>query len=1052
MSSEFRLHVQPVSLVDRKDRQAVEVFTYAPGKAFHATLRVTDCESGETLAERELGIASGDGHARVMLPRPRQARRVRWELSTLERDALAQETGEWTPPREWRIYIMISSHTDIGLHNSQYIQRYNSSRFLKRAMRLCDETADRAPENRYRYTVEGTWFFGNYAANHGTAAAKRLVRDYVKTGSIGVCAGLAGNHTQVYGLEELCRSTYERSRLQRDWGVDSETMTMIDNNGLSWAMVQPYAEAGYKNILFAPNQWNPLKSSVWLQESGVPGATWNTEGKGGGARITMDFDSAIPRIFYWQSAAGQEKLLVYSGGNYGHGALVFGLHSHENPLPGRWVGSVKYMADAMARSLPRIEEKYPYDLWLTASYQDDQAPDLNQTDAIAAWNQAWQWPRFETLGDPNPVLREFREKFDGVIPTLRGDITGGWYQHPLSAPDLLAQKFEADRMLPTAEKLATLAALIDPGYLYPATAFDRAWQALLCNDEHSYGTSGYQGRRVYETWMQHRAWIDQALETAQREAAQALAGIAAHIESDGARIVAFNPTAQARRELLTWEGKSALADLPAFGYAAIPEERFAAREPARRESTQPPVVENAFYRVAFSENGGLRSIWDKAQGCELLDQASEYPANCFVYTADNHQSFHVPGRAQFTVEADALGVCVTARMEEACSGAAICQQVTLPAHEKRIEIDNRLEHVRDLFNTNRYYRYAYYAFPFDLPGARRLCHLGGCVAEYGEDLTGHGTDVYMAANEWCCAQNGQRGVALMQLDSELVEFDHIHPDKTDFGNPGKGAQIFCYLANDWLQMHAASGERMNFRFRYAITSFEGDYSAAGVPAQAERFAHPPCLARIGRQAGTLPAVQSFLSAELPARLVTLKRAEDGDGLIARFYGGQGGTWRGMLAQALVERSAVNEQPLRGEVSPAAFCTYRLGRGSLRLAVREEAEARGLGAAHTEIGAVYTGLIDHPRAARGELPGRMYLLWGRCMEKDLSHYEVYRGESPSFACTGETLLARVKQEKYCVGRYVDDGLRVGRVYYYRVCAVDKNGNRGPLSEVFSALAG
>ena len=223
-------------------------------------------------------------------------------------------------------------------------------------------------------------------------------------------------------------------------------------------------------------------------------------------------------------------------------------------------------------------------------------------------------------------------------------------------------------------------------------------------------------------------------------------------------------------------------------------------------------------------------------------------------------------------------------MDEACSGAAICQQVTLPAHEKRIEIDNRIEHVRGLFNDYRYSRYDYYAFPFDVPGARRLCHLGGCVAEYGRDLTGHGTDVYMAANEWCCAQNGEFGVGLMQLDSELVEFDHIHPDKTDFGHPGEGAQVFCYLANDWLQMHTWGGSAMNFRFRYAVTSFAGDYAQAGLPRMAERFAHPPLLTRIGAQAGSLPPRMSFLSSG--ARLVTLKRAEDGNGLIARLYGAQ----------------------------------------------------------------------------------------------------------------------------------------------------------------------
>ena len=207
MTERTRLHVVPVSMIDRANRQAVEVYTRLEGKAIHAILRAADAACGEVICEEEVGIASGEGHARAMLPRPERTRQVHWELRSLSGELLASEEGTWEKPRQWRVYLMISSHTDIGLHNSQYIQRYNSSRFLKQAAALCDQTADRAPENQYRYTVEGTWFFGNYALDRGARAAKKLVREYVKPGKIGVCAGLAGNHTQVYGLEELCRST-----------------------------------------------------------------------------------------------------------------------------------------------------------------------------------------------------------------------------------------------------------------------------------------------------------------------------------------------------------------------------------------------------------------------------------------------------------------------------------------------------------------------------------------------------------------------------------------------------------------------------------------------------------------------------------------------------------------------------------------------------------------------------------------------------------------------------------------------------------------------------
>ena len=129
---------------------------------------------------------------------------------------------------------------------------------------------------------------------------------------------------------------------------------------------------------------------------------------------------------------------------------------------------------------------------------------------------------------------------------------------------------------------------------------------------------------------------------------------------------------------------------------------------------------------------------------------------------------------------------VTSVSDEKHSGARIIQTVTLDSLYRRIDIDNRLEHIRSMVNKDRYYRYIYYAFPFEVEKPRRICQLNGCEAEYARELTGHGTDTYMSAHEWALAENGEYGVALLQRDSLLVEFDRIHPDKTDCGAAGAG--------------------------------------------------------------------------------------------------------------------------------------------------------------------------------------------------------------------------------------------------------------------------
>ena len=81
---------------------------------------------------------------------------------------------------------------------------------------------------------------------------------------------------------------------------------------------------------------------------------------------------------------------------------------------------------------------------------------------------------------------------------------------------------------------------------------------------------------------------------------------------------------------------------------------------------------------------------------------------------------------------------------------------------------------------------------------------------------------------------------------------------------------------------------------------------------------------------------------------------------------------------------------------------------------------------------------------------LYILWGKCKSPDVAYYELFRGNTPDFTADSTTLIAKPEPEEYVVGRYIDNGLKTNTRYYYRVRAVDKNGEKGPLSKVFSAL--
>jgi hypothetical protein len=1041
------LRITPVSMITHAGLQRVDL-AYQASAAAQIYLRVYQ---GDRLLHvlQPVHIGSGKSYSSVFLPPPDSDMIAIWRLTDAGGQIYAEVTAPWPVPRQWTLYTLVSSHTDIGLHNAQYIQRANSVRFIERAMALCDQTQDREDHNRYHYIIEGTWFWGNYPAEQGPDAARRVVDAYIKKGRIGLCGGIAGNHTQVFGLEELCRSTYGRRALQDNWGVTTRTMAMIDNNGMSWSLVQPCAEAGFENIIFAPNQWNPHPSGVWNCDTTMPGFVWNPEAGGGGARVDVRYDSSLPMVFYWQAPDNKSRLLVWCSAQYGWGGILFGMH----PRAKADKNTLRTMEERMARQLPRLEARYPYDLWLLACYEDDQEPGLDLTDAIRNWNERYRWPRIRTTGNPDEPFDRLRDKYAAQIPVLQGEMTGGWYQHPLSTPDLLARKFAADRLLPTAEKLAVLAALTDPAFAYPKTQFERAWQALLLNDEHSYGTSGYQGRRVYETWMQHRDWIEKAESTARLVSKQALETIAAQVDNPDEAILVFNPTARQRTELVTHNGSACLVDdLPPLGYKAISLTSFTASDTEPQAISEPPIVENQYYRLAFSPGGALRSIYDKQLERELVSPSAGFLANEFVYTTDNHKTFHTPSAATFELIDNLYQTRVVVHTCEAVSHAAIRQQVTLLHHEKRIDIDNQILHAADMFNKNRYDRYAYYAFPFQVENGRRFCQLNGCLAEYGRSLTGHGTDVYLPAHEWCCVENDDFGIALCQLDSQLVEFDHIHADKTDYGDPGKGSAIFVYLANDWLQMHVPDGDHLNFQFRYAITSYSGNHETARIASIAERFAHPVLQTSCPAQSGSLRRGEhSFLTLDQDVRLVNLKLAEDGAGLIARFHGCAPEISFALHADGGQELARVTTDERSGDIDAAinGFATFRIGQSSIRLK-EEDPEPPACGGAPAAIGTYDTGLITVPRAACGEHQGHLYLLWGANIEPDLSHYELYRSERVDFIAGDENFLARVEPEPYCVGRYEDTGLKTHTWYHYRVRAVNKAGHRGPLSDPFSGL--
>ena len=1023
--------IEPTVLLTAESpvRQAVWLQVENPGQPFEATVRVVS--EGRVIAQAKLGRApKGITEFEVFLPPPETPVDAQWLLLDAEGRVRAEDRMRWTPPRRWKLYVLKSAHIDIGLHSEPYFQRDLTVRLTEEAMRLCDQTADWPEPSRFRYTLEHMWWFLNFAADREPPEVDRLVRDYLRTGRIGIGAGHSGNHTQEFGVEELCRSAYNSRREARvRWGLDLQCALFSDINGLSWPMADVYADAGIRYVGFYPNPW---RGSVNLNnETGVPA-----------------------ELFYWEGPSGRGRLLVWASLHY-TGGPRFGITRKASP---------ETMKKPLASALRALEAKWPYDVWLVPWYEDNEEPSLQLAELARQWNSQWRWPEVHTVADPAEVFRQVEERFRDQIPVRRGDITPSWAQHPVSTPEYLGRKRAADHLLTSAEKLATIARLVQPNFIYPTIQFRRAWNSLIQSDEHGYGVSSYRGKKVYVTWAHKRHWIDHAYETAQAESERALAALASAIPVDSPPVVVvFNPLLQDRTEVaavrvpeglrigqVTPLGRSeplpaeldgqvlrfVASEVPGLGYKVF---RLLEGPPLscqREETAEPPVLENRFYRLRFAPNGSIASLFDKELQRELVDQEAPYRLNEFVFTWDDHRSFARPERAGFLIEKTSLCQRIIARSVEPRSKAQICQTVVLYDHEKRIDIDNRLEHVAGIFEYPRYAAYGYYAFPFAVPGGRFRAHLNGCVVEPGQDQCPIGVRDWLAVQDWVDVANEEFGITLAQRESHLVEFGAICTNRNSHDYLPMHSHIYSYLFNNWYQNGWAAWPgpgHVRLRYQYAIQSHRGDARTGKAGRFGARFAYPLLAAPVLRsQMGTLPPKQhGFASLQAPnVELGTLKLSESpGQGIVARVMETEGlpvaktalrlawPQWNQAVRCSVVEEDMTELSAGQIELKPFEIATIRF-----------YTQQPPLPAPKVHAVAINDQAI---RITWTSVPGS-------------AQYHIFRSTRPEVSSELWDFVAATTQTEY-----LDSYLEPGSRWFYRVAAVSAVNQQGALSAVSEA---
>lgn len=957
----------------------------------------------------------------------------------------------WSPQRKWKIYVVKSSHEDLGYENfihkkqRQIADLVDLADDISRPAKVGNTTNTR--EDGYHYVLESLLFQRAYIAERGEAAWRRLVEEQLRgKGGLSLMGAPSGVHSHWMDYEELARMTYPARRESRDrFGLDLQTYMIVDNPSLSWSGAQVLAEAGFNYVA----RW---------------GQAWRTGGHNDYAT------THLPALFWWRAPDGIHRVLYGWRSSY---ALYFwygqtgGGHIGESyGLPGEWVD----------RSLREIESgaalgPYPYDAVIVPSYTDHETPRFDKR-AHTKWVEQFAYPEV-IYADPTKFFRYIETRYGESLPVLSGDLNNFSADYATIDPESQDWKRRAARTLPVAEGLGVLATLRDPAYLLSPAAVDRTYTRLFDYDEHSWPTvPAVSDAQVFNAaWVKRRA-ARQALAETDAALAEAGAHFARGIGTGPEPTVAvFNPLLHVRTGLVEVAGdfpavkdlrtgrripcqaagdgrvEFVAPDLPAYGYAlfAVDHEPVAT-EPAGE--TGPDWMANADYELHLDPaTGGVTSLIERKTGREWVDRSAPHQLNQLVYvhTPDREAPpdlVYAPRHVQsISSTVGPVSVELQVKSNDPKTGAGLTQTIRLYRDLPRIDFVNRLEHVAVMHSDalgERYCDNLFFAFPLNVPGGvPRVEYPAGVVRPHDDQLP-WGPQDFLFANHWVDVSTRDDGMTLVPENAGTVQFGGIRYNA--FSNDYRPAKPWLYSyawSNRMAGLLTLGPEDCRATFRYSLAPHAGDWTD-GAPQIGWETTTPlvAWLLPAGQPGSWLEPARSFLAVDASnVQLTVLKpSARPGGGWVVRLVetAGRATTCRlnvdalGISAVHACDLVENDESALPLEAGRVACALPPFGHATLRLV----AEANAVPAA--------------PRpAVEAATDSTVSLAWPAAEGAAIA-YDVFRSKDPAEPPTTQDWVARTGQT-----HFEDKGLDLRTRYFYRVAAVATGNLAGPPSAAVTA---
>ncbi len=889
---EEKFEVWQKELVAKRDGQPYYVIgadlTYL-GAATKGTIQFMDIK-------KSIEILPGTNSFELYVPEQLYEESSVFELRIGKKRTLKKEL-KVDAVKEWTVYLVEHSHTDIGYTRPQTEILPEHLRYIDYALDYCDLTDDYPENAKFRWTCEASWPVREYLKSRPQSQIDRLIQR-VKEGRIEV-TGMFFNHSEINDESRLL-AQLEPVGTFKENGIEVKTLMQNDVNGIGWALADYAQHTGIKYVLMGQH----------------------------GHRARIPFKK--PTAFWWESPSGK-RLLAYRSEHYMHGN-VLGLTSSD----------VNIFQKGLADYLKNLEEKnYPFThtaFQFSGYVTDNSPPSTIACEVVRQWNELYEWPRIR-LAIASEFMEYLEKNHADDIPIHRE----AW-------PDWWADGFgsamrETQAVRNTQEDVTANLGLLSMARLMGADLphdlyhdIHHIQDAILFYNEHTFGAaesiSAPYAENSMVQWAEKSSYAWDAVMRSRMLKEKAMGFIQSYFpKSNNPSLLVFNTLNWKRSGLVRLfidheilpkgvafrlrdnQGKTIEAqamesrsdgtywglwveDIPPMGYKTYAIELLEETRSLTQE--EDPVLEfsNAYYTIQINkQTKGIVSIYDKELDLNLLDTSDSIEAGQFIYeTLDNrHQmerytsgktdSVYVPLEGTRNVLEEVRLVSMkdgpiwkslylNGKMPDCADASGINMEIRLYHKEKRMAF-----HYDMIKLPVTSAEAVYVAFPFYLPQAKILFEAQGGMVEPGvNQLEGTSSD-WNTIQHFAVVKNQEHQIVFSTMDIPLAQFGDINTGRFYYKHKPETSHIYSWVLNNYWTTNFKASQEGELKWQYEITSMKNTSNA-----EANRFgwaSSMPFLTRVlpqGNQPQNLKSA-SLLSVDHPHVLLLSCQPDHDGGLL-----------------------------------------------------------------------------------------------------------------------------------------------------------------------------